>query len=333
MAIYDLEKVLNAATKVLFDAGASIENARAASTAMVQAEAEGNPICGLFHLPNFVKQIQAGRVKGKAEPKLVSETPAAAVVDAGESIAHSALHMGVPLAAAKAKQTGIAALSVVNAYHTLALGHFTAMAAQEGLVAMMFSNAPKAQAPLGAKQKIFGTNPLSMAAPMADGGIMLIDQASSAATKTKIEMVERAGDSMPDGWAQTKDGQPTNDPAEGLAGSILPNGGTRGANIAMMVEVLAAMVTGGNISAEAPMFGDVNSDHPRLGMFMIFIDPAKFGGATYMDRMSAFTAIIDSEEALRMPGARRAQALETAKTHGLKLTDAQAKLLHLDHDH
>ncbi len=329
MSKHSIETVLQAAIAKLIEAGASQANAHAAANAMVMAEAEGNPICGLFHLPNFIKQIKADRIKGKAEPKLVSETPAAVVVDACDSIAHSALGMGVPLACAKAKEVGIAALSVTNAYHTLALGQFTAQAAQQGLVALMFSNAPKAQAPLGAKQKIFGTNPLSMAAPIPDGGVLLIDQASSAATKTKIEMVKSAGEEMPDGWAQTKDGQPTNDPAEGLAGSILPNGGTRGGNIATIVEVLAAMVTGGNLSAQAPMFANMSADHPRLGMLMIFIDPTKFGGALYGERMTDFAALIDSEEALRLPGTRRVAELAKSKAEGLSLKPEQVELLSL----
>lgn len=326
---YPIAEVQAAATRCLVAAGASESNADSVARSLVEAEAEGNRICGLYYLPACIEQVKSGRVDGQVRPSILRDQGASFTVDAGCGLAQPAFDLAVPLAAAKAREHGVAAFSVVNSYHALALGFVTGALARQGLVSLGFANAPGAVSPAGATRKLFGTNPISLAAPLPDGGTLLIDQSASIVAKTEIMMRAERGEAIPEGWAQGPDGKPTTDPKVALQGSILPNGGIKGTNIALMVEVMAAVLTGSTLSNAAPPLGDTTAPHPRLGHFFLAIDPASFGGADTMTRMGALQQLIEGEPGLRLPGARRAENRAAAEKHGLAVAETYIGLLGL----
>ncbi|TIW17972.1 MAG: Ldh family oxidoreductase, partial [Mesorhizobium sp.] len=99
---------------------------------------------------------------------------------------------------------------------------------------------------------VYCTNPMSFAAPAADGSPLVIDQSSSATAFVNIRKAAEDGRKIPEGWALDASGNPTTDPAAAMKGAMLAFGGQRGANIALMVEVLAAGLSGANWSLDAP---------------------------------------------------------------------------------
>lgn len=327
MARYPLGRVLEAARLALVDAGASEANARSVAEAIVAAEAEGNRVCGLYYLPVFVAQLRSGRIDGRAAPVAIRELPAAIAVDARGGFAHPAFDLALPITVERARSQGVAAFAAVNSYNALAISYATAALADAGLFALGFSNAPASVAAPGGKAKLFGTNPLSMAAPLPDGGLIVIDQSASAVAKTEIMMRAERGEALEPGWAQDSDGRPTRDAEAALAGAMLPSGGVKGANIALMVELMAAALTGSPLSAEAESLGDADAPHPRLGQFFLAIDPQAFGGAGAAERMAALQRLFAADPALRLPGARRARNRAEAEANGLALTPEQAALL------
>ena len=101
----------------------------------------------------------------------------------------------------------------------------------------------------GARRPVYCTNPLAFAAPVADGPPLLIDQASSATAYVELRRYADRGEALPPGWAVDADGRPTTDPNAALRGALLAFGGARGANIALMVEVMAAGLDGRELGA------------------------------------------------------------------------------------
>lgn len=280
--------------------GASPANARPTARAMCLAQAEGNPVCGLFYLPHFCAQLAAGKIDGKAVP-VVRAGGAVVQVDAATGFAHPAYDAGLPELLRAAAEQGLAAMSIGNSGNALALGHFVRPLAERGLVGLAMSNAPASVAPPGAVKRLFGTNPLAWAAPREGGPPIVVDQSLSAVTKTEVMMRAAAGRALEPGWAQDADGQPTLDAAAALAGSLLPAGGQKGANMALLVEVLSAALAGAHLSPEASSLGDTAGGPPRLGQFVLALDPAAFGPG-FTDRIGAIAGFF-ADACLRLPGA------------------------------
>ncbi|MDX0676174.1 Ldh family oxidoreductase [Sinorhizobium medicae] len=281
--------------------GATAGNARPVARAIAMAEAAGNRVCGLYYLPIFCRHLAIGKVDGGAIPE-VSARGVTVTVDARSGFAHPAIAAGTPALIDLARSNGLGAMAVRNSYNCLALGHHVHPLADAGLIGICVSNAPAAVAPPGAAAALFGTNPLAFAVPSKEGTpAILVDQSLSAVTKTEMILRRDRGEAIPAGWAQDRNGQPTTDAAIGLEGSLLPAGGRKGANVALLVEVLAAALTGSVLSTEASAFGNDEGGPPHVGQFLIAIDPGHFSAGRFSE---AIDNLVASHEAagVRLPG-------------------------------
>ena len=225
-------------------------------------------------------------------------------VDAASGFAHPAIAAGLPVLTKLVRSSGIAALAVRNSYNCLALGHHVRPLADSGLIGICMSNAPASVSPPGAIRRLFGTNPFAFAVPTASGGAIVVDQSMSAVTKTAVIMRSQKGEPIPEGWAQDRAGNPTTDAATGLDGSLLPAGGQKGANIALLVEILAAALTGSHLSTQASSLGDNDGGPPWIGQFLIAINPQYFAGNAFAPAMEALVKEFDAA-GVRMPGRQR----------------------------
>ena len=148
------------------------------------------------------------------------------------------------------------------------------MPAAQGMIGMYAAVAnANHMAVWGGAEPLLGTNPLAFASPLDDGPPLLIDQASSATAFVELRRYAERGEALPPGWAVDADGQPTTDPHAAMRGALLAFGGARGANIALMVEVLAAGLTGANWALDAPSFTSGDRS-PGAGLMVVAITPA-----------------------------------------------------------
>jgi (2R)-3-sulfolactate dehydrogenase (NADP+) len=304
------------AKAALVRSGALPENAAPVARAIARAEIEGNRVCGLFYLPIFCEHLKCGKVDGRAEPAITS-SEAVITVDARHGFAHPAIEAGLPHLAKAARSFGLAALAVRNSYNCLALSHHVMPLADCGLIGLCVANAPASVAPPGAKRAIFGTNPLAFAVPKPEGTMIVVDQSMSAVTKTEMLMRRARGEPILLGWAQDSNGAATTDPTEGLLGSLLPIGGQKGANIALLVEILAAALTGSRLSTEATMFGDNEGGPPEVGQFLLAIDPVRFN-AGFGSSINRLADTFDQAE-IRMPGRRAWTGPQDWESVGLEI--------------
>ena len=223
----------------------------------------------------------------------------------------------------RARELGIAALCIVNAYNVAALWPEVERLAERGLVAFAFTAALQYVAPAGGTKPVYGTNPMAFAWPRAGRPPLVFDQASSASARGEIQIHLRDGKPLPEGWAVGPDGEPTTDPATALAGAQLPFGGYKGAAIALMVELLAGALIGDMFSFEATEGDTENVGAPCGGEFMMAIDPARCvgdgdRGAQLAHAEKLFDKILD-QDGTRLPSDRRFRARERTPTEGVTI--------------
>jgi (2R)-3-sulfolactate dehydrogenase (NADP+) len=179
----------------------------------------------------------------------------------------------------------------------------------------MFSNAPAAIAPWGGRVASFGTNPIAFAAPNGDEPIV-VDLSLSKVARGKVMIARQKGEAIPDGWAFDPSGAPTTDPAAALEGTMAPLGGAKGAALALMVEILAATLTGANHAFEATSFFDDRGPPPGVGQLVIVIDPAAFGGG-FGERLGVLVRHVIGQPGTRLPGSRRFALREERRREGI----------------
>ena len=253
-------------------AGAAEAVAIALADATVAAERAGRASVGFAHLPDYLDGFASGRISADAEPAVTFPAPAIASVDARGGLAQLGFDRAFDALVERAGSFGLAALALHNGYTAGEIGYYTRRLAEAGLVALAASNGPALVTAGANRAAVYGTNPFSFAAPAADGPPVVIDQASSATAFVNVRAAAERGEAIPEGWAVDGDGQPTTDARAAVEGLLLTFGGPRGANIALMVEILAAGLTGANWSADAPSFSGGTAS-PAVGLFVIALKP------------------------------------------------------------
>lgn len=309
------------ARAALQNAGASPDNAAATARALVRAEADGQGGHGLSRVPSYAAQVKTGKVAGNAVPSLEEVRPAAVRIDAGHGFAYPAIELAIPAVAERAKKFGIAAATIHRSHHYGVAGHHCEALAEQGLIAFVYGNSPKALAPYGASQPTLGTNPIAFAAPM-QGAPLVIDLAVTTVARGKILAAREVGEPIPEGWALGPDGEPTTDPVVALQGSMAPIGGAKGAALALMVEVMSACLAGAALGTEATSLLDAEGEAPNIGQSIIAVDPGPLSAGAYMDRMTALASIYDELDGARLPGSRRLAARAKAEAEGLTVKPA-----------
>ena len=306
-----LAEIEDLALRALIAAGTSEANARPLAVATAATEADGVASHGLAYIPIYCEHVQCGKVDGQAQPILTHPRPAALHVDAATGFAHAAIDMGFQQLIPLARTQGIAVLNIHNSYNCGVLGYHTHRLAAAGLVGLGFTNAPASIAPSGGAKPVVGTNPFSLATPGGGGEVdILIDQSASTIAKSEVMKHAREDKPIPVGWALDSDGNPTTDPNVGLKGSMAPSGGYKGVGVALLVEVMAAALSGATLGIHAAPFSGTAGGPPKTGQCFIAIDPGTTSGGAYSTRMTDLIAAIRTQEGAHLPGdGRRAKRL------------------------
>ena len=129
-----------------------------------------------------------------------------------------------------------------------------------------------------------------------------------------ILAAKQRGEPIPEGWALDEAGQPTTDPDAALRGTMLPLGDAKGTALALMIELMAAGLTGARYASEASSFLDAEGPPPGTGQLLIVFDPAAFGGGGTVERFAALAGALTDQPGARLPGARRAASRQTGAT-------------------
>lgn len=296
-----LDEIFATTKTALENHGAEPWIAEEVARAVRKAEAVGNRICGLYYLESYCQQLKSGRVKGNVEPEVSKPRAGTVMVDARFGFAQAAFSKGLSQAVDAARENGIASLAVCHAHTCTSLGYFTEQIAREGLIGLGFTNASPIVAPPGGKTRVLGTNPIAFSVPDGKGGVaMQFDQSTTTVALGKITMAKAAGKKIPSGWAIDKHGNPTTDPEEALAGSLVSTGGYKGWGFGLMAELLAAGMTGGTVSRHVkPLKAPEGAPHD-LGQYYLLMDPDT--SPEFFNILKQVEEGVAMDEGARMPG-------------------------------
>ncbi len=310
-------KELTEAILIAHDTSAA--NAEQVAAVLVAAEADGQKGHGASRIPSYAAQAKSGKVDGHATPTMDRSTSSAVKIDAGYGFAYPALNLAFDALCELAPECGIAAAAITRSHHSGVAGYQVERLADRGLIGLCFCNTPQGIAPWGGNRAVFGTNPIAFAAPRADSPPLVIDMSLSKVARGKINVAAQRNESIPEGWAVDRDGAPTTDPAAAMQGSLLPMGDAKGAQLVLMVEVLAAALTASNFGFETSSFFTGSGDAPGVGQFMIAIDPRPFSGGAFADRLEVLLAAILDQPGTRLPGAQRFTRRLEAERNGVDI--------------
>jgi (2R)-3-sulfolactate dehydrogenase (NADP+) len=321
-----LDEVEALAFDTLLRAGANNSAASSVARSTRLAERDGIRSHGLLYVPIYAEHLRCGKVLGNAVPVVEQPKAAAVRVDARNGFAHTAIDAGWDSLVQAARDCGIAAMGLHNSYNCGVLGHHAERLAENGLVGLCFTHAPASIAPVGGKKSVVGTNPFSLAVPDGRSGARLvIDQSASVVAKSEILLRSRTGEPIEAHWALDKDGRPTTVAAEALQGSMQPAGGYKGFGIGLVVEILAAALSGANLSTEASPFSGTAGGPPGTGQFFIAIDSMAFAGAQFAGAIERLCASIEDQDGTRLPGNRRKKNRRRIEKEGVSLDDTLMK--------
>ena len=327
MTVLSVEEALRLTAACFERAGASPVMAASTARALVAAEIDGHAGHGLSRVPSYAAQLLSGKANGRAEPVLLREKPATIRIDVGAGLAYPALDLAVETLPGLAAEFGIAAAGLFNSHHIGQAGRTAERLAEKGVAALMLSNTPPAMALPGGIKPMLGTDPVAFAAPMPGRAPLVIDMALSQVPRAKIVAASKKGQPLEPGWATDAAGHPTTDAAAALAGALTPIGGTKGAVLAMMVEILCAALAGGRFGWQTTSFFEADGEPPAIGQMIVAFAPAGFSGAGFAAGMRELAAAFAAEEGVRLPGDSRLERRLRAQSRGIEIDDALAAIL------
>jgi (2R)-3-sulfolactate dehydrogenase (NADP+) len=328
MPTVTVSELRDLAQRALTRAGASEPMARITASALADAEAQGLSSHGAVRIAQYATHLANGRVDGRAVAAIVRERGGAILVDARSGLAFPACALAVEEAIRRARTLGVAFAGVTNSHHFGVAAWHLQPVGDAGMVGLAFGNSPAAMPAAGGKRALFGTNPIAAVFPRRDGIPLSIDLSLSEAARGKVMLAAKEGRPIPLGWALDRDGQPTTDAKAALGGSMLAMGGTKGAMLALVVELLVTALTGAAMGFEASSFFVDEGNRPRIGQAFLVIDPDALAGRdVYLERIETLIAAMLEDAGVRLPGARRAAIARRADAQGVEISQVLADQL------
>lgn len=320
-------------TQILSAAGLCLADAELVADTLVQADLWGHQSHGTLRVPAYVARLKSGAVDAKARPTLTHDRGPVGVMDGKNAMGQVVAGMAMELAIERARAFGVGAISVHDSNHFGTAMYFTLMAAREGCIGFVATNASPAMPPWGGKTKAVGTNPWSWAAPAGEHCPMVLDIANTAVARGKIHLARQRGEPIPTGWALGPDGLATTDPDRALSGVTLPMAGHKGYGIALMMDVLAGVLSGSAFGSGVS--GPFQSERPgRAGHFVLALNveafmPLQEFGRRQEALIQALKAspLADGFAEILYPGEPEARLAEKSEREGISLPAATVEAL------
>jgi LDH2 family malate/lactate/ureidoglycolate dehydrogenase len=338
------ESALRNFTQNIFLAmGCSEADAKLAADVLLLADLRGIDSHGVARLIGYVRLWEKKRINPTPNIKIVHETPTTATIDGDAGLGLVVAPFAMQVAINKAKQYGSAWIAIRNSNHFGIAGYHALMAVEQDMIGFAMTNATALVAPTFSNERMLGTNPMCYAFPAGKYPPVIVDMATSAAANGKLEIAQRSGEQVPEGWLQDKDGNYTTDPhALKTGGSLLPLGGDRehgshkGFGLSATVDILSGVLSGANYGPWVPPFvsfleppADPVGDGVGhfLGAMRVDgfrpIEDFKSNMDTWIARFKSASAI-DAAQTVVIPGEPENDAHNERKKNGIPLVDAVA---------
>jgi LDH2 family malate/lactate/ureidoglycolate dehydrogenase len=255
-------------------------------------------------LPVYVRRLQAGATKAKPDIQVVRRHGVSSLVDGDAGLGQVVGRRAMQLAIATAREQGAGVVGVRNSSHFGTGAFFVEQAVRDGMVGLAMSNATPNMPVAGGMSRFLGTNPFTIGVPGPGERPLMLDMATSVVARGKIVMAEKEGLTIPSGWAIDNDGYSTEDATAALRGAVLAMGGYKGAGLALMIDVLAGVLSGAAFGPHVVDLYDQTGRHQNVGhLFAAIAIDAFMPLAEFRARVGQFIAEV--REQPRLPGVER----------------------------
>jgi ureidoglycolate dehydrogenase (NAD+) len=324
--------------QALLRAGVSDADARTTADVLVTTDTWGVFTHGTKSLRGYIRRLRGGGLRADARPRVVSEGPAWAMVDADSALGMVGSTFAMRIAMAKATAAGIGYVGVRNSCHFGAAGYYAAMAAAVGMVGVAMANDTPSVTVPGARGAVLGSNPFSFAAPSGGPHPVMLDMATSAVAGGKVFAAAARGAEIPGNWIVDAEGLPTTNPKLfPHQGALVPMAAHKGYGLALLIETLSGIVTGASIASQVLSwsFGDATLPTGHGGAFLAFDVEQMMPRGQFRERMAQ--ALEEIRQASKAKGARRIyipgemewERRDAALREGIELPDDVSASLHL----
>ncbi len=259
--IYSYSTLYSFVQNIFLKIGCSEEDAALAAKSLLIADLRGVDSHGVARLSGYVRLWEAKRINTIPQIKIVHETPSTAVVDGDAGLGLVVAPFAMQVAIDKAKNVGTGWVSVKNSNHFGIAGSHAMMALQHDMIGIAMTNGSAIVAPTFSIERLLGTNPIAVAIPAGQEPPFVADFATTTAANGKLEILQRKNEDTPNGWVQTKTGEPSTDANElKSGGALLPLGGDRehgshkGYALGAIVDIFSAVLSGANYGPWVPPF-------------------------------------------------------------------------------
>jgi LDH2 family malate/lactate/ureidoglycolate dehydrogenase len=333
---YPAATLLSFTRDSLVACGVRDADAEVAATQMIEADLTGFDAHGVFRLAPYVKTLQTGRVKAKADIRVLRRSPATALIDGDDGIGHLVMTRCAELAIELARQAGVAWVGARNSNHAGAAGIYPDIIVRHGMIGIYAAvSTINNMGPWGGAEALIGTNPIAVGIPAGKEPPILLDIATSVASFGNIRRMAAAGLSIPEGWVvHSQTGEPITDPKQATEGVLLPIGGHKGAGLALIIGMLAGILNGAAFGRDIVDMMGPGSEPTNTGQFIIALDigrfmpPEQFAAAMerHMGDLRA-SKTLPGFDAIRFPGEERRRRRADRTANGVQLPPGLVKQL------
>ncbi len=314
-------------------AGAASHPAKCAAEIFVEADRKGVGGQGSDYLYYVIDSLRRGLIDGTADPVLVRESEASAVIDGRRGLGQPAALMAVEIVSDKAARCGSATVVVGNSTDIFMIGAYAERIARMGLVGMVMTSGPPLVHPPGGVERLLSTNPIAMAVPRAGEDPLLVDMATSAVSSSRARRAAYRGEQLPAGSGIGADGRPATDAATVSKGALSTLGGYKGFGLSLCVALLCGPLSRSGVGPELGGW-QAEGETQTQGHHFHALDPAWFGDADqfrartewYLQTIKRSQRAEDVSE-IRLPGERGFGAQHEAQHSGVCLMSETWEML------
>jgi L-2-hydroxycarboxylate dehydrogenase (NAD+) len=286
-------------------AGISGSDGRILADLMVRADLRGADTHGVFRLPLYLRRIKAGGVNVKPEIRVISDRPAAALVDGDGGMGHLVMHFAAQTAIEKARTNGVGWVGARMSNHAGPAALYAMMPLEHDMIGLYLAvGSNNHLPPWGGAELLLGTNPIAVAVPAGVEPPVVMDMAPTVAAFGKVRLAQQRGEAMPVGWMIGRDGKPLTDAKRADEGFLLPIGDYKGYALSLIIGLLAGVLNraafGKDVADMVKQPGaTTNTGHAILAIAIEAFSPA----AEFKASVDAAIRTIRASE--RLPGTQR----------------------------
>lgn len=322
---YNPQYIKEKSVAVLVANGMSESDSKVVVESMIEADMCGVSTHGIRMLPSYVKKLKQGEFS-VCQPEVIKSLAAFTTMDSKGTMGAVSAYKATEIAVNKAKEHGMHAVFAKNCNTFGPAFYFAELMAKEGLVGFVCCNAPSAMPAFNGLETMLGTNPLAFACPSKTKGSIVLDMATSIVAKSRFATARANGETLPEGWALDKDGNPTTDPEEAIKGFVLPMAGFKGYGIAMMIDIVAGFMSGAGYLNKVGKFYSQTGDCMNVGQLFVAIDPSLVYDGDFLSEMDEYISILRNSKSIpgksiAVPGDDRELARQMSQKAGIKLDE------------